>query len=495
MRHDTAFALNEVGLTLADLRKGMGGVEQMDTPHAIAQPDNAPDQSTAELRKWVFLTGPTRFRHIDTGEEMPLRSFDMKFRSLVPMMDFLPNGTVVNKPREVSPSEWLVGYGFGRSVSDTIYLPQQSDGDPVVEIDGVEYLNSYLPAHVPAAASVFKGHPAVNAWEQHLCNILPDDWRTLLAWLAHNVQHPGKKILWAPIIKGTQGDGKTSIGKMLGVVMGRGNVKIVSPETLFSDFTSYAEGSCVAFLEEIRVKGHNRHDAMNKLKPLITNDTIEVVRKGHDGCNVPNVTNYMAFTNFDDALVLDENDRRWGVFFTPFESRAALIEAGMGDEYFDRLHGFIEGFAGVLRAWLLSIDLSAFNPKSAPPMTTAKRTMIASSISQEAATVLEMIKLGREGVGRHVVATSCVNAALKQEFNAPIQTSRMATVFNELGWHVLPFEVKWRGQARKVYVSTEVDWPKSEPHLRAMVRDHLDATLNQDQVDRAAGREFASGGW
>jgi len=167
----------------------------------------------------------------------------------------------------------------------------------------------------------------------------------------------------------------------------------------------------------------------------------------------------------------------------------------MGDEYFDRLHGFIENAAGVLRAWLLSIDLSAFNPKSAPPMTTAKRAMISSSISQEAATVLEMIKLGREGVGRHVAATNCVNAALKQEFNAPIQTSRMATVFTELGWHVLPFEVKWKGQARKVYVSNEVDWPKSEPQLRAMVRDHLDATLNHDQIDRAAGREFASGGW
>lgn len=455
----------------------------------------ANDSDDDDLGNWVFLRSPGQFRNVRTGEEMSKQSFDLTFQAVVPEVDYTPAGRRLGKPKIVPPSEYLLHYAYGLSVSNTIYLPQHAGADPVIKIDGVEFLNSYLPAFVPVAAASYAGHWAHEVWDGHLKRLLPKEWCLLLQWLAFNVQNPGRKILWAPIIKGTPGDGKTSISTLLGAVMGQRNVKVVGSESLFSDFTAYAEGSCVAFLEEIRMTGHSRINAMDKLKPLITNDVIDVVKKGSNGKNLPNVTNYMAFTNHEDALVIDENDRRWGVFFTPFADRASLRPAGMDADYFDRLHSAISNHADVLRAWLLDVDTADFNPKIAPPMTAAKSTMIARSMSPDAAMVKEMVELGREGVGRHVAATNCINAALKQEFGATIQTTRMAAAFAEIGWQVVAFEIKWMGQARKVYVSKDIDWPSSEPHLRAMVREHLDKTLNRDQLELSAGRKLGAEAW
>lgn len=436
-------------------------------------PDNPVEPLEALRRDWCFVGGRAVFREIQTGAELKIGAFDLMHRRLIPMMDFLPNGTVLNKPKEVSASDWLTGYGFGETVQDTIYLPQEGT---FMEIAGQRYLNAYLPGQVPRAAASYAGHWAIEVWRGHLQNILPDDWNLLLQWLAYNVQNPGKKVLWAPIIKGTQGDGKTSIGNMMGAVMGSNNAKVVGPESLHSDFNGYAEGSCVAFLEEIRVKGHNRHDAMNKLKPLITNSVIEVVRKGQDGRNVPNVTNYMAFTNFEDALVIDANDRRWGVFFTRFQDREGMAAASIDAEYWVRLHDAYKSHADVLRAWLLDVDVSSFDPNAAPPITAAKLAMIKSSISNEAVMLGEMIALGGEGVAAHAVATDCLNAVARAAYQQPLQTTRMAQALVELGWRPLEKTMKWNGKARRVYIDGRYDWP-DDLRLNAAVRDMLDATL------------------
>lgn len=408
---------------------------------------------------------------------MKISAFDLVFQRIIPEMDHSPAGTVYSKPKMVKPSEYLLWYGIGARVSSDIYLPQQPSG--VLEIDGRRFVNSYLPNLVPLAAEAWEGHWAVEVWQRHLETILPNDWPLLLTWLAYNAQHPGKKILWAPIVKGVPGDGKTSISKMLASVMGACNVKVISTESMFSDFNSFAEGACVGFLEEMRAKGHSRYDVMGKLKPLLTNEIIEIVRKGQDGRNVPNTMNYMGFSNHEDALVLDEGDRRWAVFFTRFRSRSELPGAGLTREHFDALHGAIERHPDILRAWLLAADTSDFDPHAAPPTTAAKRVMIANSLTADAVAIAELIALGRPGVGKHAVATDCLNAALKADGMLALVTSRLPAAFQQLGWKPLPAPIKWDGVTRRVYVDDAVAWPEDEARLRTAVRDVLDATTRR----------------
>lgn len=457
------------------------------TPEPPAGPAPEPPTPAKQLsplddlvRHWCFLSGRGKFRNVETGAEMRVDAFNLTFQALVPEVDFTVAGRMLKTPKAVPAADYVVGYAHGSVVQDTLYLPQFPSR--IVEVGGIEYLNAYLPHLVPAAAAEWAGHWAVEAWRSHLQTLFPDDWRLLLLWIAKNVQQPGHKILWAPIIKGTQGDGKSSISDMMGAVMGAENVRVVSTESLFSDFTGYAEGACVAFLEEIRVKGHNRHDAMNKLKPLVTNKVVEVVRKGENGRNIPNVTNYMAFTNFEDALVIDANDRRWGVFFTRFKDREDLAAAGIGKEYWDKLHTAYGLHADVLRAWLLEIDTSGFDPMAAPPLTAAKTEMIKKSLSADAAAIKELIELGRSGIGRHVVATDCLNTALKAEGQQTLATSRCSVAFDELGWRRIEKAVKWNGQPRRVYVDGALGWPEGEEELRQAIKAQLDETEARARV-------------
>ncbi len=448
-------------------------------PRSTDSPVSRKDALKTLVNRWVFISARSTFRNVDTGEEMKVDAFNLAHQSLVPEVDVTVAGRPLKTPREVKASDYAVGYAALRVVNGTMYLPQMSSTDPIVEMDGIKYLNTYLQRSVPSPASGHERHWARAVCEEHLRLLLPDDWRLLLWWLAYCVQHPGLKIMWAPIIKGVQGDGKTTISKMLGAAMGARNVKVVSPESLSSDFTGYAEGACVAFLEEIRVKGHNRHDAMNKLKPLITNDVIEVVRKGENGRNVPNVTNYIAFTNYDDALVIDDDDRRWGVLFTQFTDRAHLLKTGLSAEYFARLHAAIDQHPDVVRAWFLSVDTSMFDPKAAPPLTAGKRAMIKRSISPDAAMVAEVIDLGCFGVSENVAATSCVNDGIRDNGGTTLPTSRMANALNEIGWRAADFQMKWRGQARRIYLNKSYDWPHDVNEVRVLARAMLDATSIQ----------------
>ena len=208
--------------------------------------------------------------------------------------------------------------------------------------------------------------------------------------MAYNVQNPGEKILWAPIIKGVQGDGKSTIRNILTAVMGEKNVRDVATNELNSQFNAYAEGCCVAALEEIRVKGHNRHEVMNTLKPLITNPIVSVVKKGQDAVQCPNTVNYIGFTNHDDALALDADDRRWGVFFTKYESREQLM-ADRSEDYWELLHGTYRYARGALRGWLLAVDLDGFNPNFPPDLSNHKSRMIEQSRPIEEQEISEII--------------------------------------------------------------------------------------------------------
>src|SRR5699024_2195206 len=109
-------------------------------------------------------------------------------------------------------------------------------------------------------------------------------------------------------------------------------------------------GVCAVGLEEIRMAGHNRHDAMYAMKPLITNDTGDIHKNGQDSYNALNTVNYIAFTNHGDALPISATDRRWMVIYTPWASLKEMREV-VGqepEEYFTALHDAINQNGGAI---------------------------------------------------------------------------------------------------------------------------------------------------
>lgn len=434
------------------------------------------------LREWVFLSSEAVFANVHTGERMSKSAFDLVMSNIVPVVETM-NAKGESKNMKLPASKCLIDFLDGLVCSTTMYRPDVTD--LIVSVDGILHLNAYLPSSVPGTAKDWQAHDAWRAARYHIFNIVPDGAEVIIKWLAHNVQHPGKKILWAPIIVGAQGDGKTTIGKIVQMAMGRKNVSPVSPEALFSDFTSWAEGKCIRVLEEIRVADKGRSSVMDKLKPMITNDVVDVVKKGKDGADVANVTNYIALTNHMDALAIDEGDRRWGVWRTRFKDHAQ-VRAELDDAYWKRLNDGIGKSPEVIRGWLMSVDLSAFNPFSSPIMTTAKAAMIEASRSPISADIREAIALGAVGVGRDVIATDALNEAVRNIGNRSVNTTTLANILREMGWVKHSLTVKWNGKNRRVYF-VPGDWSDGleGSALSAALRKRLqDTELDRPEEDQ-----------
>jgi len=231
-------------------------------------------------------------------------------------------------------------------------------------------------------------------------------------------------------------------------------------------------------LEEIRVHGNSRHDAMNKLKPLITNETVEIVRKGKDGKQVVNVTNYMALTNYMDALALDDGDRRWGVFRTKFESREDML-AEFDDAYWVALHSAIDTQPDVLRGWLLDVDLSDFNRVAAPDISEHKSAMILSTRSPDQVDVEEAIDLGWHGVTQTVLATDCLNEAIASLGGQRLATKRVSNALQAAGWVSYPKPVKWKGRNRRICFKKSARLGNATP---AEIRAILDTSEGENDL-------------
>lgn len=443
-------------------------VQTIDEPRLPALSDHANDNDplAAMANEWAFVAAQRKFIHVPTMRQVDVDAFNLAH---IHIMEHVPQF------KKMKPAEYVRRVANGRVVHDLMYLPPMWNGDPFFSLDGVEYLNTYNANTVPDADPNWRDHDAWQICLDHLKNIMPRDWQQLLYWMAHNVQHPGRKILWAPVIVGMPGDGKTTIAKMLTAAMGRKHTQAVGPEALNSDFNGWAEGKCVTTFEEIRAKGHSRHDFMNKLKPLITNEVVDIVAKGKNSRNVANTQNYLALSNFRDALVLDADDRRWGVFFTRFESRNQVLRE-LTSEYWSRLNDYaIKGHPSVIRGWLLSIDLAEFNPNEGPAMTDAKRFMIQHSLSSDAQSVAEVVGAGAYGVNLNVVETKSLNDALRAMEGRTMQTSRMSVALREIGFTKADKTIKWNGRPCWIWTRAPFvfeDTPACRDAIRNALNEH-----------------------
>ena len=109
----------------------------------------------------------------------------------------------------------------------------------------------------------------------------------------------------------------------------------------------------------------DRADIANKMKPLITQTTIQLREMRCDTRSILNQLNIMMFSNWLNAAMIEDHDRRYFVIIC----RAAPRETAYYDAIYDYIRG--DGLAGF--AWFLKErDLSRFNPSAPPPKTADK---------------------------------------------------------------------------------------------------------------------------
>ncbi|ATW62290.1 primase [Pseudomonas phage Psp6] len=299
--------------------------------------------------------------------------------------------------------------------------------------------------------------------------------------MAYNVQNPGVKVRWAPILKGVPGDGKSIMSSVLAAAMGERNVSSVGPAVVMNSggFTDWAHGACVICMEELKMDGKNRYVIANAFKDNVTNSRVTINRKGKGLLPIINISNFVAFTNFVDAVPLEDTDRRWFVIFSPY---AHIIDCAVANNVltvkdlqakFDQVFDLCQRHPGQVRKWLLEMAIPAwFDPNGHAPDTPEKHQMRSSGEDEAHALARQVIATGAYGVSDGVLSSACLTKAMKlvcmsEGVDMP-KTSTLNKLLSDLGYtyHTL---VKWRGTPHRVWVVGKIGNDE--------VRDRLEKTV------------------
>lgn len=295
-------------------------------------------------------------------------------------------------------------YSFCK-VFDIIYDADTEFGSIIVE-DGIRYVNAFKPSDDVGTEG------DVSVFLTHIRKLLPLDNNILLDWMAYKVQNPGKCMLWAPVIIGTYGNGKTTIADAMMMVMGKRHSALVQSSDVDNKFNGWVFGNTFAVINDFKVG--DKRDVIEILKPLITDRMIAYQKKGVDSDLCRNMLGIMITSNHRDAVIKTKDDRRYATFITPQESKEDVLRDGMDSDYFERLDAFMRDprTASYLRHYFLNRKVG-HHPNRAPDTSSTLLAIQASlgSIEQE---ILEAIEEGRQGFAGGWVSSKALDNLLKQ---------------------------------------------------------------------------------
>ena len=196
-----------------------------------------------------------------------------------------------------------------------------------------------------------------------------EQYEWVLKWLAYPVQHPGAKMQTAIVMHGPQGTGKGRFFEW-GYMPIFGRYGVYLDQDALEDKHGSDWQSCKLFVlaDEVMARAEMYHQK-NKLKNLVTSRRIRINPKGLIAYEETNHLNIVFLSNEKQPLVLENDDRRYCVIWTP---------PPVGKAFYDELSGEIEnGGVAALHHYLKhEVDLGDFKPWTMPPMTEAKRDLI-----------------------------------------------------------------------------------------------------------------------
>lgn len=323
-----------------------------------------------------------------------------------------------------------------------IFNPRLQPGE-IID-DGV---NIYFPSDVvmtPGDVSPLMGL---------LAKLLPDarDRAILINYMAACVQYPGVKFQWAPVLQGCEGNGKTLVFSCIRYAVGQKFTHSPKADQLGNQFNSYLEGKLFVLVEEVHMRG--RGEMLDVLKPLITNEEIEIEGKGSDKRMIQNFANWGFCTNFHDAILKSRGDRRYSVFFTAQQRVEDLARDGMTGEYFPALWSWLKsngGYAAVAH-WLKNFQIDpALNPAGLchrAPQTSSTEAAIAAAAGSVEKDILEACEDNTRGFRGGWISAWSLDKLMRDR-HVKISRFRQSEIVRELGF------VEW-GRAPRAMIEED----------------------------------------
>lgn len=340
--------------------------------------DNGPP--TPDWAKdWVFCQGDDTFSRMSVGLSSSAHAFRLTYAGEREVIE-----------AELDPVTYVTRFKLVDVVASKMYWP---GADRIFNTeDGLPRLNTYFDSGVMPCDSLeddLDGWSVVQLFLEHVRNTIRSEreQRIVLDFMSYVLQNPGKRINWALLLHGIEGNGKSYLYNVMQYGLGA-NARVVSTTAINSEFTGWAEGAILIGVEEIRIAGTNKYGILDKMKPMITNDTIAVIHKSRDEKTVPNFASYMMMTNHADAIPVGDNDRRYCVISTRHTRKEDLYEQHGGPEgvaeYFSRLFSETARRPDAIVRFLLDWKQSdGFNPRGRAPETDGLMAMRSLHVSEE----------------------------------------------------------------------------------------------------------------
>lgn len=302
------------------------------------------------------------------------------------------------------PRAWdmLKTHALWRTVRDYEIGFDPSQSDPAI------VCNTYNPDLIV--------QPQAGACEEllglldHMCsheNNADEIRHFILSWMAIQVQQPGVKLHTAIVVHGKQGSGKNLLFESFSRIFGPYGT-VVGQYTLEDKFNDWAENKQVVIGDEVLARADMFHQK-NRLKSMVTSDTIWINPKGLPTRMEKNRMNIVFLSNERQPLALEDDDRRHLVLW---------INSVLSKEYYEGVaRELANGGIAAFHQFLLDYDLKDFKPWSKPPMTRSKGDLVHLGKSSEERFIQEWIRLELEGPdGRPLPLCPCLGSHLYRAY-------------------------------------------------------------------------------
>lgn len=252
--------------------------------------------------------------------------------------------------------------------------------------DGRVALNSWRP--IPRAGSGLGAKPFLD----HVSYLISDDIEreAFLDWLAHIEQQPGILPHYGYLHVGkATGTGRNFLASLFARVW-RGYIapNVDLPELLASAYNGQLAGRVLAIVDEVQEGGgEGRYRHANRLKSLVNAEFRDINPKYGRQYREHNSCRWLVFSNHDNALPINDTDRRWRVLRHDREPRSPT--------YYTALYARLRDaeFVNAVGVFLRDRDISRFNPGERPPMNEAKRVVVDASKSAVVQYAEQMVAL------------------------------------------------------------------------------------------------------
>lgn len=279
----------------------------------------------------------------------------------------------------------------------------------------------------------------ISRFHEFLEKLLPDprDRAIITAWCAAQVQYPGVKFQWAPVMQGTEGNGKSLIASCLTYAIGPQFVHEPRASQLNSQFISFDEHKLLIVVEEIHMGG--RRAVLDDLKARITNARVEVEAKGQDKRLIRNTANWFFCTNYRDAVLKSRNDRRYAIFFTAQQQAGDLKRDGMDGDFFPKLYAWLRGggYEGVAH-FLANYQIpDALNPATnchRAPETSSTEEAVAASTGTVESEILEAVDSDSTGFRGGWISSHMLDRLFRDR-GIKLSRPRIGQILVDLGYH------------------------------------------------------------